>query len=410
MSSGKIYFHYIGGRAGNQGTFFLRAHADDLVFHIYDADPDCLDQIQSATALSRFTFTNEAVIIRGPSVGDHININYDPFTSSCYPANPDLADVYYRDPNSGDYLLREAFRTVRVHRGAALTLAEIAARRETSLDFLNMDTQGSELEILKGTGPLAASQLLGFTAEVEFEPLYQGQPLFSDVHTWARDQGFRLVRLEQHPDWHWHRAPLGWRGQGALFVSDALYLKAPARIAVDHPYPTASLAKATFIALILGQIDYAAECLSLLPDAVPSLTDGRPYQRLVAEAADLYRHGPKLFPPSFADLFSEEQSFARFGKDVSLDQLWQYDFPSIRQRYFEHVDKAMFLEQFPRLLAPVPTAFESLLARYEMKRAAAAVQVQRLEQAATLARLLGLEIGTDGSAPIDAAALKRQVG
>lgn len=404
---GKIYFHYIGGRAGADGPFFLRSHANDLVFRIYDADPGCLDQLQSHQALKLFNFTAEAVIVRGPDMDGRININYDPFTSSCYSVNQELGDAYYRDANSGDYLARETFRTVRVHQSPAMTLAELVAQGAATLDFLTMDTQGSELEILKGAGAFAQNQLLGFIAEVEFEPLYQGQPLFSDIHDWSRSQGFRLVTLEQHSQpWNWHRAPIGWRDKGVLFVGDALYLKAPTRIAEDHNDPSVSLAKAAFIGLILGQVSYAAECFTLLPVEDAGSSDGRPYQNLVAEAAALYRQERGLFPPSFTDVFSEEQSFARFGSDVPLGQPWARDHPSIRQRYFSHVDKDLFLSRFPRLLSSELTDFEALLVRYEMKRTAAAAQTQRISDAELLAQLLGFGTVVDGRTLVDLEGLR----
>jgi FkbM family methyltransferase len=61
-------------------------------------------------------------------------------------------------------------------------------------DIIKLDTQGSELDILKG-----ATKSLDTTCfidiEVEFNPIYKNQPLFSDVDAFLRAHGFVLWRL-----------------------------------------------------------------------------------------------------------------------------------------------------------------------------------------------------------------------
>jgi len=56
-------------------------------------------------------------------------------------------------------------------------------------DFLKIDVQGSELDVLKG-----AKRVLGDTLvaeiEVEFIPIYKNQPLFAEVDSFMRKQGF----------------------------------------------------------------------------------------------------------------------------------------------------------------------------------------------------------------------------
>lgn len=62
------------------------------------------------------------------------------------------------------------------------------------VDFAKLDTQGSELDILRGAeGLLRHIRVLEI--EVEFNPIYVGQPLFGDVDSFLRDRGFVLWRL-----------------------------------------------------------------------------------------------------------------------------------------------------------------------------------------------------------------------
>ena len=53
------------------------------------------------------------------------------------------------------------------------------------VDFIKLDTQGSELDILHGAGSLL-DNCSGLQLEVMFSPLYEGQPLFADVDAYLR--------------------------------------------------------------------------------------------------------------------------------------------------------------------------------------------------------------------------------
>jgi FkbM family methyltransferase len=60
-----------------------------------------------------------------------------------------------------------------------------------ALDFIKMDIQGAELDVLKG-GEAVLPSVLAVVCEVEFVPLYKGQPLYGDVDAYMRGRGFML--------------------------------------------------------------------------------------------------------------------------------------------------------------------------------------------------------------------------
>ncbi|HRD67784.1 MAG TPA: FkbM family methyltransferase [Candidatus Competibacter sp.] len=62
------------------------------------------------------------------------------------------------------------------------------------IDYIKVDTQGSELEILRGAGDILNTTRC-IDIEVEFNPIYEGQALFCDVDMFLRSKGFRLWRL-----------------------------------------------------------------------------------------------------------------------------------------------------------------------------------------------------------------------
>jgi FkbM family methyltransferase len=66
------------------------------------------------------------------------------------------------------------------------------------IDFIELDTQGAELDILKGAKKFLSSSVLGLQVEVEFTAMYRNQPLFAEVDTYLRQFGFALFDLSRY--------------------------------------------------------------------------------------------------------------------------------------------------------------------------------------------------------------------
>ena len=61
----------------------------------------------------------------------------------------------------------------------------------TAMDMLKIDVQGAELAVLRGGERLLQNAVVVQT-EVEFAPMYVGQPLFADIDIELRRQGFAI--------------------------------------------------------------------------------------------------------------------------------------------------------------------------------------------------------------------------
>lgn len=96
------------------------------------------------------------------------------------------------------------------------------AEERPSVSFLKIDTQGSEFDILHGAQNLLGD-CLGCEIEVEFSPIYENQPLFSDVDTFLRAQGFVLWRLNDLC--HYSEKPRTSGEKGRLYWANAVYLR-----------------------------------------------------------------------------------------------------------------------------------------------------------------------------------------
>lgn len=62
----------------------------------------------------------------------------------------------------------------------------------TTPDFIKLDVEGFELQVLRGSLNAIKKSVLGISCEVEFFQTHEGQAVFSDVDTFLRSQGFFL--------------------------------------------------------------------------------------------------------------------------------------------------------------------------------------------------------------------------
>jgi FkbM family methyltransferase len=113
----------------------------------------------------------------------------------------------------------------KVERMSAITL-DSALSSNIQPDFLKLDTQGSELDILQGaTG--AIRNCLGIEVEVEFREMYLSQPLFGDLAKFLLHNEFDFVDFVAFGKWERSR-PDGLRTfLGELIHADALFLRSP---------------------------------------------------------------------------------------------------------------------------------------------------------------------------------------
>jgi FkbM family methyltransferase len=107
----------------------------------------------------------------------------------------------------------------------AITL-DSAIESAVKPDFLKLDTQGSELDILQGAHR-TLQHCLGVEAEVEFREIYESQPLFGDLAKYLQSNGFEFIDFVAFGKWERSR-PDGLRTfLGELIHADALFLRSP---------------------------------------------------------------------------------------------------------------------------------------------------------------------------------------
>lgn len=139
-------------------------------------------------------------------------------TSSLYPPNRRVLDRFTELPQ---FVQLEGTSEVETARLDDIPECEGA-------DFIKIDVQGATLDVLRG-GQATVSRALVVQCEVEFIPIYEGEPLFAEVDQEMRRLGFlfhQFTRLAARTFAPLNRRP-GAPGQGAgqVIWTDAVYVR-----------------------------------------------------------------------------------------------------------------------------------------------------------------------------------------
>ena len=109
--------------------------------------------------------------------------------SSLYKPDPDIIDLFSNigasDPGGNFYVQEEIpVETIRLDDAPGLPRC----------DFLKVDVQGGELDVIVGAQRVLTETIVA-QLEVEFVPLYKDQPLFAEIDLEMRNAGFLLHKL-----------------------------------------------------------------------------------------------------------------------------------------------------------------------------------------------------------------------
>lgn len=124
------------------------------------------------------------------------------------------------------------------------------------LDFLKIDVQGYELEVLHGAST-TLDKVWGCELEVSFFEIYEKQPLFAEVDQFMRSRGFFLADLERFW-WRRKEVPMEIQERGTIAYGNALYLRPYGSALADRDHAL----KACIICIASGLDELAWEITS----------------------------------------------------------------------------------------------------------------------------------------------------
>jgi FkbM family methyltransferase len=140
-----------------------------------------------------------------------------PGMTSLLEPDPAVLSLFHGFPDWGRVIATEEVETVRLD-----DVPETAGA-----DMLKLDIQGAELMVLRNAEARLADALV-IQAEVEFLPLYKGQPLYGEMEGFLAGHGFRLHRF--FPTVSRAIQPMmvnndPYAGMGQLVWADAVFIR-----------------------------------------------------------------------------------------------------------------------------------------------------------------------------------------
>jgi len=148
------------------------------------------------------------------------------------------------------------------------------------IDFIKIDTQGSELFIFQGATETLRKKALGVEVEVEFAKVYENQPLFGEVDQLLREAGFMLLDFVDIARWARKNAGANIPGcKSQVIFANALYIKGKDSLFGESHVDKAKLLRIVAICVLYQCFDYAA---ALLQEGLEkNLVSDEEYQRIL---------------------------------------------------------------------------------------------------------------------------------
>ena len=132
---------------------------------------------------------------------------------------------------------------------------QLKANGIAEIDFMKIDTQGTELPILKGSVDYLYNAI-GLEIEVEFAQQYKNQPLFNEVDTFVRENDFELFDIKRY--FFKRKESINSGGQkGQLVFGDALYFKTPEQVLLMNNITQEKIIRSICAYLVYGYLDLA---------------------------------------------------------------------------------------------------------------------------------------------------------
>src|SRR6516225_4682413 len=282
----RIVAHHVGGRGFGVAFNCPPNLAKHVVHVLYEADETCARKMIEENKSDNFH-------ILPYCLGEHdrpgkIFITENAYASSNLEPNPEYSKYYcelHLDGEVEGVMLQNAvYDVVYGNDNSVVEVRDVDIRALDSImkageaplgltpDFLSLDTQGSELNILKGGVQTFHDHCVALATEVEFHPMYKGQPLFSAIFDFALHHGFHFVGFTYLQEISPNRLPLGARAKGVLAFGDALFFRnidSVRSIARSQNELYLMLLKLAFIALNFGYLEFALQAIDAAEEAKP---------------------------------------------------------------------------------------------------------------------------------------------
>jgi FkbM family methyltransferase len=297
----RIIAHHVGGRGFGVALNSPQRFSRDIVNVLYEADEKCALEMIAQNTNENFHVLPHCLGLEDRA--GKLYITNNPYASSNLRPNPEY-DTYYCEVAlageiDGISMQGARYDAVYGNENKVVEVRDVMIHALDRLvrdgkvagnlmpDFLSLDTQGSELDILRGAQTTLHDHCVALATEIEFHPMYEGQALFSGIFDFALSHGFYFAGFTYLQEISPKRMPIGARAKGFLAFGDALFLRridSVNSIAGSPDEQHLMLLKLAFVALNFGYLEYALLVLEAAEQVRPD-----PALRARLMARDCYR-------------------------------------------------------------------------------------------------------------------------
>jgi FkbM family methyltransferase len=245
------------GLNDDYGSLDWNIFAPNLSIYGFDADADACEEANANIEARKINWKEKHIpLALANSVGEStLYVTKHPMCSSLYPPNEAYLNRFQGLPE----LVNLDF-SVDIETTTLDTFCQDEGINE--IDFLQIDVQGADLDVLKGAANILEKSTLAIQIEVEFSPLYTNQPLFSDVDTYLRNRDFTLFDLATSYRLRSGSPIQSTMRPGQILWADAFYFRDLIREDINLQLKTPQqILKLACIADIMHFPDYALEIL-----------------------------------------------------------------------------------------------------------------------------------------------------
>lgn len=245
------------GLNDDYGSLGWDVFAPNLSIYGFDADADACEEANANIEDRKINWIEKHIpLALADSIGEStLYVTKHPMCSSLYPPNEAYLNRFEGLPE----LVNLDF-SVDIETTTLDTFCQSEGIDE--IDFLQIDVQGADLNVLKGAASILQKSTLAIQIEVEFSHLYTNQPLFADVDAYLRNRDFTLFDLASS-----YRLRSGSPIQsnirpGQILWADAFYFRDLIREHINLQLKTPQqILKLACVADIMHFPDYALELL-----------------------------------------------------------------------------------------------------------------------------------------------------
>jgi len=297
---------HIGGRSGSIGFPKDTAFNDSIENIIFEADKNCIEQIKQKNPNAKVYpyFIGEK---RGKV---DFNINYSLYSSSVYDFNEKYKNCF-QNKSGYDLVFGNAFKAIKKINLEATSLDELLEEKVIpNIDFLSINTEGSEYAILKGA-KRSIKNIVAVETEINFIDRYKNSKLFSDIDQLLKDNGFIWAGINYWDEYNTKRIQMEFRGRNMPLDCNALYLLDPNSIKSED-ISVAKLEKLAFASVVFGYTGIAFDALEKAYNIKPSFNTYLSYQKFLKEFYFKLKNSKNPLPELWHNKFSFEDIEKKF--------------------------------------------------------------------------------------------------